>query len=275
MNHEHSIRHPNECDGEIKVRSPQHAAMLSLVMSGLGHIYCGALVTGLVWAAISSVSGLLSLWMLATHRLSVLWIPIALVMAGAAIHAWFTAKNCPADYRLKPWNRWYVYLLFIGLFSVGGLGHALVIRDHYIEAFFIPNDSMSPTIKRGDRVLANKRAYRDNGVKVGDIVIFASPEKPSFTFIKRVVALSGDKVEIAGGQLIVNGQSVSSHAGKETPDFGPFDVPEFNCFVLGDNVDKSKDSRHFGPVPLATVSGRASIIYWPRIEKLGQNDSAD
>ena len=132
---------------------------------------------------------------------------------------------------------------------------------------------MVPTIQPGDRILVNKTAYRSEDVKVGDVVVFANPEKPSLTFIKRVIALSGDEVQISGGNLTINGIIVPDRATATTPDFGPITVPQYNCFVLGDNVDMSKDSRHFGPIPLATIGGQASIVYWPPFRSIHPAES--
>jgi len=258
----------DEGDGKIEPRTPMNAVLLSLCMAGLGHVYCGEMVVGLVWAAVGTASGLVSLWLLATHHVAVSWIPVVAVMVVAALHAWKSAKRCPVDYRLKSWNRWYVYLLLVFLCSVGSVGYALVVRDHYVESFVIASQSMSPTFKKGDRILVNKMVYRNQEVQLGDVIVFANPEKPSMTYIKRVVALSGDEVLISGGELTVNGKVVASDVGDSTPDFGPTTVPQYNCFVLGDNADNSRDSRHFGPIPLATVGGRVSMIFWPRYERL-------
>ena len=221
-----------ENDGPIKSRIPLHASLLSLCMSGLGHIYCGELVSGLVWASTGMLGGLISLALLANEHLALSWVPMALVQFSSAAHAWAAAKHSPKDYRLKSWNRWYVYLLLMFMCSVGGIGHSLVVREHYVEAFVISTRSMVPTIQPGDRILVNKTAYRFEDVKVGDVVVFANPEKPSLTFIKRVIALSGDEVQISGGNLTINGIIVPDRATATTPDFGPITVPQYNCCLL-------------------------------------------
>ncbi|MEM1224977.1 MAG: signal peptidase I [Planctomycetota bacterium] len=255
-------------DEIIKPRSPFNAVLLSLCMSGLGHVYCGRLVAGLVWASVGAVAGVISLGMLASGSLAISWIPMVATQMVSAIHARAIAKQCPAEYRLESWNRWWVYVLLACLCSVGGLGHGLVVRDQYVEAFVIASNSMSPTLRRGERILVDKTAYRSSAVKAGDVVVFANPEKPSMTYIKRVVALSGDRVEILDGRLQINGEDIDGSASKTTPDFGPMTVPDYNCFVLGDDIDDSKDSRHFGPVPLATVGGRATVVYWPPFRQI-------
>lgn len=81
-------------------------------------------------------------------------------------------------------------------------------------------------------------------------------------YVKRIVALSGDRVEIKDGPLMINDKSVGDRK-ESVEDYGPVTVPEYNCFVMGDNVANSKDSRHFGPIPYATVYGRVTVKDWP------------
>lgn len=252
----------------IKPRSHQTALLLTLGLPGLGHLYCGDVVAAVVWAAISAASGLVSLWLLAARHLSVAFVPSVIVMIAAAVHVWATVSRTPKDYTLKPFNRIYVYLLFLGICSVGGLGHALVVREHYVEAFFIPTASMSPTIQPGDRILVDKTAYRTKQVRRGDVIVFQNPEKPSQMYIKRVVALAGETVAIQDGQLLIDDAPVDSNATDTTDDFAAVTVPPYNCFVIGDNVDNSRDSRHYGPIPLASVSGQVAMKYWPPFQRL-------
>jgi signal peptidase I len=105
--------------------------------------------------------------------------------------------------------------------------------------------------------------YRNEPVEIGDLVVFRSPANPKRTYIKRVVALAEDKVEIHDGQLLVNDQPVGD-PDQAVDDFGSLTVPKYNFFALGDNRAKSKDSRHFGPVPDVAVQGKASTILWPQ-----------
>lgn len=247
-----------------KIRQPLDAALLSLCMPGLGHLYCGQVVATLWWAAASTVAGLAALWMLAHQHIWSAWFPSLIVQAAAATSAWYVASACPRDYQLQPWNRPSVYMLFLLICSVGGLGHALVVRDQYVEAFIMAGDSMAPTLNEGDRILVDKAAYKQNSAERYDIVVFANPEKPAINFVKRIVALSGDRVQITDGQLFVNDKPVGP-VRESVDDFGPVEVPDYNCFVIGDNVANSKDSRHFGPVPDATVKGRATTKYWPPV----------
>jgi signal peptidase I len=163
---------------------------------------------------------------------------------------------------------------------------ALFIRTFVVQAFKIPSGSMKDTLLIGDHILVNKFIY---GVKApflhktiipikdpqrGDIIVFEFPEDPSKDFIKRVVGMPGDVVEIRNKKLAVNGEIVKdSHGIHKDPkifparmqprdNFGPITVPEGKLFVMGDNRDFSYDSRFWGFVDLIAVKGKAFIIYW-------------
>lgn len=163
---------------------------------------------------------------------------------------------------------------------------ALVIRTFVVQAFKIPSGSMEPTLEIGDHILVNKFIY---GVKIpftsirlfplekpkrGDVVVFIYPLDPSKDFIKRVVAVEGDTVQIINKKLYLNGAEVPDpHAVykddtifpaevQKRDNFGPITVPKGCLFVLGDNRDRSLDSRFWGFVPIEDLRGKAFIIYW-------------
>ena len=163
---------------------------------------------------------------------------------------------------------------------------ALFIRTFLVQAFKIPSGSMKPTLQIGDHILVNKFIY---GVKIpylntvllpikdpqrGDIVVFKYPLDPKKDFIKRVIGLPGDVVELRDKAVYINRQRLNhdvgvysdSHiiAGNLRPrdNLGPITVPSGGLFVMGDNRDESYDSRFWGFVPLRDVSGKAFIIYW-------------
>jgi signal peptidase I len=163
---------------------------------------------------------------------------------------------------------------------------ALFIRTFVIQAFKIPSGSMKQTLLIGDHILVNKFIY---GVKVpflqttivpitnpkqGDIVVFKFPEDPSKDFIKRVIAVAGDVVEVRDKQVYVNSKLLNHDFGIHTDsyifppsvqprdNFGPVVVPEKSLFVMGDNRDQSYDSRFWGFVDLKALKGKALMIYW-------------
>jgi signal peptidase I len=162
---------------------------------------------------------------------------------------------------------------------------ALFIRTFIVQAFKIPSGSMIPTLVVGDHLLVNKFIY---GVKIpflrktiipvsqpkrGDVIVFIFPVDKSKDFIKRVIGLPGDKVEITGKKIYINGRLYKDNHGYYAEDdpmaismeqkhFGPVIVPKGHLFVMGDNRNHSYDSRFWGFVPLSYVKGKAMIIYW-------------
>jgi signal peptidase I len=124
---------------------------------------------------------------------------------------------------------------------------------------------MEPTLLPHDRVLVNKFVYRFRAPQRGDVIVLHYPRDPSRNYIKRIVALPGDKVEIKSGHLYINGTAMQELYvnGQPSGDYGPEAVPEGSYFVLGDNRNNSEDSRAFGFLKRDQVVGRAILIYWP------------
>lgn len=152
-----------------------------------------------------------------------------------------------------------VVVLALCLFFVFG-----VVRPFLVEPFFIPSESMSPTLNPGDRVLAAKPAYLLDGPARGDLVVFDDGDG---AVIKRVVGLAGDVVSVEDGVLVVNGESRREpYVDYELTDstfFGPVTVPEGHVFVMGDNRSNSRDSRTIGPVSEEDLIGRVDLRFWP------------
>jgi signal peptidase I len=163
---------------------------------------------------------------------------------------------------------------------------ALFIRTFIICAYKIPSRSMVPTLLVGDHILVNKFLY---GVKIpllrntiipvrepkrGEIVVFIYPNDRSKDFIKRVIGLGGDKIEIKNKKIFINDKEYKDSFGiysdniiypatmQPRDNFGPVTVPKDSIFVMGDNRDESLDSRFWGFVNLKDVEGKAFIIYW-------------
>lgn len=151
---------------------------------------------------------------------------------------------------------------------------AIFIITFIVQAFFIPSGSMRPTLEIRDRILVNKLIYRFRDPKRQEIIVFRYPVQPKRKFIKRVIGVAGDKVEIVKGQVFVNGKPLEEDytLTKGYSNYGPVTVPEDNYFVLGDNRNNSEDSRFWGFVPRGNVIGQAFIIFWPfnRIQWLTQ-----
>ena len=150
---------------------------------------------------------------------------------------------------------------------------ALLIRTFIMAPFKIPSGSMRPTLLEGDRILVNKFLYRFHEPQRGDIIVFRYPLDPKRPFIKRLAAVSGERIEIHEGKILVNGRFADEaevfrtnpyySQGPYGQDGHPFQVPPESFYVLGDNSASSHDSRFWGTVPRQKVIGKAMCIFWP------------
>lgn len=151
---------------------------------------------------------------------------------------------------------------------------ALFIRTFVVQAFKIPSGSMLPTLKVGDHILVNKFIYWFVEPKRGDIVVFRFPQNENRDFIKRIVGLPSDTIEVRDKKIFVNGQplkedyaiyedkNIQSRFFSQRDNFGPVKVPAYHYFLMGDNRDNSMDSRFWGFLEKNKIRGQAFIIYW-------------
>ena len=143
----------------------------------------------------------------------------------------------------------------------------------YINAV-IPSESMQTTIMKGDRILGNRLAYVKNDPKRYDIIIFRYPDDPSKIFIKRVIGLPGETVEIKNGNVYIDGKEKSEAIRfcpeEMTGEYGPYEVPQGCYFVMGDNRNNSLDSRYWENtyVKKDAILAKAGFRYWP-LNKIG------
>jgi signal peptidase I len=171
------------------------------------------------------------------------------------------------------------WVLLIG----GALLIAFLIKTFLFQAFYIPSESMTPTLEVGDRVLVNKLSYKLHDVNRGDIVVFEAPEDESTPgvkdLVKRVIGLPGETVELREGQVFVDGRPLEEpyledgeattptqeFAGKCAPPVSDTEctVPADSYLVLGDNRNESKDGRVFGPIKESDIVGRVFVRIWP------------
>jgi signal peptidase I len=166
---------------------------------------------------------------------------------------------------------------------------ALFVRTWAVQAFKIPTGSMENNLLIGDHLLVNKFVFGPAAsslertllpmreIRRGDIVVFKYPDEPERDFIKRVIGLPGDTVELRNKKVFINGQPLEeayvhfldpAHDAEEVTSFdvreryGPVQVPPAQYFVMGDNRDNSQDSRYWGFLPRANIKGKALMIYW-------------
>jgi signal peptidase I len=165
---------------------------------------------------------------------------------------------------------------------------ALFVRTYAVQAFKIPTGSMEPNLLVGDHLLVNKFIFAPTAtplertllpmrqIERGDVIVFKFPEEPERDFIKRVIGLPGDTIEVRSRQVFINGSKLEEpyahylfpvgddeNGGLDVrAKYGPVTVPEDHYFMMGDNRDNSQDSRYWGFLPAHYVKGRALMIYW-------------
>ncbi|MDY6795932.1 MAG: signal peptidase I [Actinomycetota bacterium] len=190
-------------------------------------------------------------------------------------------------------NRWIALSLEIAVLFITALALALYLQAFLVKPFMIPSPSMEPTLKEGDRVISDRITYHFREPRMGEIIVFRyPPDNPANwtkgsnalfrsldllaevlnithqdghpPFIKRVVGMGGDTVEMRDGLLYINGEleEVDYEYVRDSSN-GKWEVPEGTVMVMGDNRPNSNDSRRWGFVPLEAILGRAVAIWWP------------
>ena len=294
--------------GKNSVRFPWVALALSFLSSGVGHIYCGRIVKGLFLYSARFLLPLLCVIAAFAQPSNAVLLGLILVPAAVTviiflyspIDAYANAMRARPDYELKESNRACLYWLLVAMQLAYPVALTWGIREYAYEAFLIPTRNMSPNFLAGDRVLVNKRPFRDGFPRRGDVVVFRTPSSEAgHTWIARVIGVAGDRVVIKGREIEVNGKKLErervprdsiarirkqvegnvhyeSHAGRryrvlfadDPHDESAMDeisvtVPDRSVFVIGDNRDRARDSRHIGSIHVGDVIGYVDYIYFP------------
>jgi signal peptidase I len=262
---------------EFEFTRKQHKdAWLSVFLSGfipgLGHIYLKQWLPAILFITVSilTVSGVGTPTNLQPYLLILRF--IVGLLAG-----YFAYVSTPI--RRDVPRLWIGLIIagFLGVSAIVGSTIALSLRAFVLEARFIPSGAMLPTLQINDRLIINKSIYRFQDPQRGDIAIFSPHEalkKEGYreAFVKRIIGIPGDRVEIKEGQVRVNDRLlVESYVDKDLAggrDFPAQTVPPNFYLVLGDNRNNSYDSRYYGFIPRKNIIGRATQRFWP-IDRLG------
>jgi signal peptidase I len=262
-------------------RNPIGAALLSLLLPGLGQLYNGQPRKAYqVWAGGIAILMVATLVKLPTTfwGMVLLWIAGLALYVVAAVDAVRTAKASP-EYVLKRFNRWFVYAgLFLAVLIVTQVLDTRTLLG--VRAFRTPSEGMEPGLYFNDYFmtrLVTGESYIDNR---GDILVFLYPADRQTFYLKRVVGFPGEAIEIADGRLFVDGQLVESpwadYAGHDprasTINWGPVEAPPNTLVMLGDNLANSADSRAWGPLERELLVGVALYIYYsPDKSRIGKS----
>jgi signal peptidase I len=291
----------------FRERKPLFALGLSFLLTGMGQVYNGKLRKGILFFAASLALPflLVQLSIVGPDRSLIVLIALSFmanlgIFIWAALDAWKQAKRLGKNYRLKIYNKLFVYILLVVGLNLLFFGRIVDWRK--LEFLAVPyrmeTASMAPTILPGDLVLADERSHHSSenvGLRRGELVVFKFPLDKRRHVVKRVIGLPGDEIELRGMELYVNGvkrtsQETPPPEGREAESDGQkiiafyekgdsgayrifyfegtarndfrISVPEGCCFVLGDNRDNSADSRHWGSIALNDIVARARIVYF-------------
>nr|CAA6809540.1 MAG: Signal peptidase I (EC [uncultured Thiotrichaceae bacterium] len=290
----------------IKPRSGLIAAMMSLCLPGLGQLYNGQ-INKASWFFMAA-----AFFTIPAFALSILHLPSDLMVTGltvslffcgfvwvySALEAFITARK-QKQYVPYAWQGVGVYLIaFVTLIMIALPALTAHMREKWVEPYRIPSASMEPTLVAGDYIFTDKRyncAGCEHRVKRGDVIVFTYPNDRSINYIKRIIALPEDRIQIQGETIKINGKIISKMVDKQEtlnvvqetgegkswtvvwkkvknaprPPIYDITVPPGRLFVMGDNRNASNDSRFFDTIPLADVKAKARQIWMSYNKKLG------
>ncbi len=234
-----------------KNKDPWLAVFLSYIFPGVGHLYLRKWLWGIA---------ILLVFAFLPHTIEVLFTPLILYVA-------YQMAPVKREQSNKQIFLFSAYVIIIFLFSLGAV---FLIKTNLLQAFKIPAGSMRMTLLENDRILVKKSAqFIPNR---GDVIVFIYPEDRKRDFVKRVIGLPGEAVEIKDGKILINDNplndpKISQRYYYNNGTYGgvgqKITVPSDAYFVLGDNSSSSKDSRYWGFVPKQDIIGKAFKIYWP------------
>jgi len=274
------------------------AGLLSILVPGLGHVYAGDPRRGGVYFCASvvlayAVVPLARFDGLNATSFGIVAALLLVVRVTAILDAARIAGSAGSTYQLRRYNRWYVYVGVTLIATLLMLPTRLAARPYRI-----PSGAMLPTLQIGDDIITNSIAYSRTPPVRGDIVVFRYPGNRDETYIKRIIGLPGETIAIHQRRVSVNGQEIDDPWGfcpdgravrdgaadcgpavHRLDEMAPVTLGADEYFVLGDNRQRSQDSRIWGAVPKADLLGKAIGVYWswdgdhhfPRLGRTGQS----
>lgn len=249
-----------------KNKDPWLAVYLSSFIPGIGHGYLKKWLAGLAFFAVF-------LMLIVVSELKIEFISPATKFFQVALTLfcfYHVYNSAPVRRESSNKNILIFILSFLLIPTIIATSIALILRVYFLEARYIPASSMLPTLEIGDRLIINKIIYRFRNPQRGELIVFSPTDallerNYKDAFIKRIIGVPGDKVEVEEGQVYVNGQLLQEGYILEKPDydFGPVIVPPDSYFVLGDNRNNSFDSHYWGFVPRKNIIGQVTQRFYP------------
>lgn len=269
-------------------RRPAGAVVLTICVTGLGHLYAGRPREALGFAVTGHVVGVASIILVLSRPSGIAFLCVLVIgllfFVTAIVHAGFAAKRATRPYELRRYNRWWIYVLIVLFAWLVWQPRLAAWMHRSLRAFRIPSPAMEPSILVGDFLFADMRAPARRTPQRNDVVILESVEQAGVTVIKRVIGVPGDTLLTRDGQLYRNGQTVAEPwiqpltsadsfpleetrlpSGTKRPtmlNWGPVVVAAGQLFVMGDNRPDSYDSRFWGTLPADHVLGRPLSLYF-------------
>jgi len=291
MNQVHlQITSPPTKDTVIRQLGPVRAALSNFLGIGLGYVYVGRIE--LAFAFVATLIGITAIagWSrLIFHPLGLYALAAVTTLATVFVvthSGLIAARNRTAIAR--PYTRWWFYILWIvlSLFLSQWLLSSRSVLFGF-EPFRIPSSSMAPAVQKGDFVMADTWYFDRTDPQYGDLIVFRVPGDTDVKFLKRIVGLPGDKIEIRDDVLIRNGQPINEpyiqltdQGPERSRNFEPAIMSDENYFVLGDNRHRAKDSRYIGPIDQSLLHGRVvhrwfayrDSVLWDRFPEMLDNN---
>jgi signal peptidase I len=267
----------------LKKTRPVVALLLSLIAPGLGQLYNGKLKRGIILFLLFEFLFIL-LYVFSGLCFKfygfILFLAFDFTFLGFYIYVLLNAFRGINPLRVtvrKPYHRWYFYVaISAGVILLNEFILTPILPDiKRFKVYKFPSISMQPALLVGDRLVVDREMYKKDKPKRGDVIISEYPKDPSKDYLKRVIGLEGEKVEIVDNKVYIDDKLIDDSWGyyesseqtkflKELGNFGPVVVPKDSLFLLGDNRQNSLDSRIFGFVDLTKVKGKALYIYWAK-----------
>lgn len=271
----------------VKAKEPWLGIFFSGIFPGLGQIYARRVKKGIIYILLMAILlsiGIHSIYIMISpnqmfsKRFIIERISLAIFLAVFSFYVLIDSFLCVRKYNIshnvRPSKIGMRIIAIIGIVILicARSNINMYIKKNIIQAYKIPTSTMSPSIEKRDRVFVDKRAYVNNKPKRGDIVVFAGKNIPGLgqdkEYMKRIVGLSNETLEIKNGKIIINGKEIESkfkyyNDGDYGKEGQKIIIKENEYYVLGDNSINSKDSRYFGLISINDIKGRVSKIWWP------------